>query len=109
MSRKRRNLQNLSWFLVGTGVGTVVSTLLASKAVEVLRQELASSSREGTANMRRRPRQAVETWSEFADHGRQKISEVVEKRQDAVENGRSLVGEYVERATDEHAEPGVKP
>jgi gas vesicle protein len=90
------------------GVGTVVSLLLAPRAGEDLREDLASSAREGAANMRERSRQAVETLSGLADRGRQKISEVAEKGQDTVENGRSRLLDYAERAGDDLAEQGDK-
>jgi gas vesicle protein len=100
MCRGKRNMRNLSWFLVGVGVGTVVSLLVAPRAGEDLREDIASSGRECAANVRQRSRQAVETVSDFADRGRQKINEVVGKGQDAVENGRSQLDDYVERAGD---------
>jgi gas vesicle protein len=108
MSRKRRNLRNLSWFLVGVGVGTAVSLLVAPRAGEDLREELATSAREGAENVRQRSRQAVESLSEFADRGRQKINEMVDKGHGAVESGRSQLDDYVERASDELAEQGDK-
>jgi gas vesicle protein len=92
--------RKLSWFLIGVGVGTVVSLLFAPAAGEDLREQLASSAREGAEKARRRSREAGETVSDFADRGREKINEVVDDAQDAVESGRSQWKDYVERGRD---------
>jgi gas vesicle protein len=97
MSRAKRNI---SWFLVGIGVGTVVSLLFAPVAGEDLREQLASSARERAENASEGFRQAAETFKDFADRGREKINDVVDEGQDLVENSRSQWKDYVERGQD---------
>jgi gas vesicle protein len=92
--------RNISWFLVGIGVGTVMSLLFAPLAGEDLREQLASSAREGAENAKQGSRQAIETFKDFADRGREKIKDVVDEGQDLVENSRSQWKDYVERGQD---------
>ena len=89
--------RKLSWFLIGVGVGTVVSLLFAPAAGEDLREQLASSAREGAEGARQRSQEAVETISDFVDRSREKINEVVDKGQEIAEDGRSQLKDYVER------------
>jgi gas vesicle protein len=100
--------RNTSWFLVGIGVGTVISLLFAPVAGEDLREQLASSAREGAENAKERSRRAAETFKDFADRGREKINDVVDKGQDLVENGRSQWKDYVERGQDVISEQADK-
>jgi gas vesicle protein len=89
-----------SWFLIGLGVGSLVSLLIAPAAGEDLREQLASAARDGAKKAKRRSREAVETFSDFADRGREQINEVVDKGQDIAENGHSQWKDYVERGRD---------
>jgi gas vesicle protein len=89
--------RKLSWFLIGVGVGSVVSLLLAPVAGEDLREQLASSAREGAKNARQQSRETIETIGDFADRGREKINEVVDKGRDVAEEGGSQWKDYVER------------
>jgi gas vesicle protein len=92
--------RNVSWFLIGVGVGTVVSLLFAPAAGDDLREQLGASAREGAENARHRTRQAAETLGDFADRSREKINEVVDRGKDAVENRRSQLKDYAERGSD---------
>jgi gas vesicle protein len=71
--------QKVSWFLVGVGVGTVVSLLFAPMAGEDLLEQIASSAQEGAKNVRKRTRQAADTLDDFADRGRQQVNELVDQ------------------------------
>jgi gas vesicle protein len=92
--------RKVSWFLVGVGVGTVVSLLAAPVAGENLQEQMASSAREVTENATRRSRQAVETLGDFADRGREKINEAVNAGQDAVNDANSQWKGRVDRGRD---------
>jgi gas vesicle protein len=100
--------RNISWFLMGVGVGTVVSLLFAPVGGEELQERIASAAREGADKARRQTRQASENLGDFVDRGRQQINEMVDKGQDVVENGRSQWSDYVDRGRDVISEQAEK-
>ena len=89
--------RKISWFLMGLGVGTTVSLLVAPAVGEDLQEQIASSARKGAKNAKRQSRQAIETLSDFADRGREKVNDTVDAGQEAVKGASSQWKNYVDR------------
>jgi gas vesicle protein len=104
MARNRHNRHTLAWFLIGVGVGSIVSLLLAPAAGDDLREQLASSVREGAHHAKQRSREAVKTLSDFADSGRAKAKEIIDQGRDFAEDTSSQARDYVQRGRDAASE-----
>jgi gas vesicle protein len=88
-----RDGNSFLWFLAGLGIGAAVGILYAPKAGDELRQQLRDVAEEGRENVKQRARQAREQAGNWADKGRDYLSQQKEQIRSAYEAGRQAYRE----------------
>jgi gas vesicle protein len=78
----------VAFFLVGLGIGSLISILVAPKSGEETREYLTQKAKEGSAYAQKKARELKERAEDLVEHG----SQVVTRKQDqiatAIEAGR---------------------
>ena len=91
------------WFLAGLGIGAAVGILYAPKSGGELRQQLREVAEDGGNTVKERARQAREQAGNWADKGRDYLSQQKDQIRSAYEAGRQAyreaTGEEVGGAT----------
>jgi|SRR5580698_9715782 gas vesicle protein len=88
-----RDGNSFLWFLAGLGIGAAVGILYAPKAGDELRQQLRDVAEEGRENVKQRARQAREQAGNWADKGRDYLSQQKDQIRSAYEAGRQAYRE----------------
>jgi gas vesicle protein len=83
-----RDGSSFLWFLAGLGIGAAVGILYAPKAGDELRQQLREVAEEGRETVKQRARQAREQAGNWADKGRDYLSQQKDQIRSAYEAGR---------------------
>jgi len=81
------------WFLAGLGLGAVAGILYAPRAGSETREALRSKAEEGRDFVRERARQAREQAGDWADRGRDILSQQKEQFRSAYEAGKQAYQE----------------
>jgi gas vesicle protein len=81
------------WFLAGLGVGAAVGVLYAPKAGRETRESILSAAEEGRDVVQERARKYKEQAQEWADRGKDVISQQKENIRSAFEAGRQAYRE----------------
>jgi gas vesicle protein len=75
-------------FLVGLGIGSLISILFAPKSGEEVRESLARKAKEGNEYARNKVRKLTEQADELVDRGNQLITRKQEQIATAIDAGR---------------------
>jgi len=92
------------WFLAGLGIGAAVGVLYAPKAGHEIRESILDAAEEGRDIMQERARKYKEQAQEWADRGKDVISQQKENIRSAFEAGRQA---YRDASQEPAAEPGT--
>jgi gas vesicle protein len=90
---EKDNSSGILWFLAGLGLGAVVGVLYAPRAGNETREALRARAEEGREYVRARAREAKEQAEEWADRGREVMSQQKEQFRSAYEAGRQAYQE----------------
>jgi len=93
-----RDGNSLGWFLAGLGLGAVVGLLYAPRSGSETREVLRARAEEGREYMKTRAREVKEQASEWADRGRDVVSQQKEQFRAAYEAGRQAYHETTSEA-----------
>src|SRR5205807_9164854 len=89
MGNNRDNGDNIStkltFFLVGAGIGAVLSMLFAPKSGEELRNDIADATRKGIDRSRETAQQLGAKATEYYDTGRAKVGEYYDRAKETAE------------------------
>jgi gas vesicle protein len=92
------------WFLAGLGVGAVVGLLFAPQAGTETREALRSKADEGREYVRNRAQEARRQAADWADKGRDMLSQQKEQFRSAYEAGRQAYQEATTKEPDPSAQ-----
>jgi len=96
-----RDGSSFVWFLAGIGLGALAGVLYAPRSGSETREQLRARAEEGREYVRTRARDAKEQAAQWADRGRDAVSQQKEQFRAAYEAGRQAYHE----ATTETAAP----
>ncbi len=88
-----RDSGGFGWFLAGLGVGAVVGILYAPSAGEETREALRSKAQEGAEKAKEQAKKVKAQAGEWADKGRNVVSQQKEQIRNAYEAGRDVYNE----------------
>lgn len=91
------------WFLAGLGIGAAVGILYAPKSGKETREQILSAAEEGREKVTEHARRYRKQAQEWAEHGRDVLSQQKENLRSAFEAGRQA---YREANTEKEPEPG---
>lgn len=94
MSEDRQS-SGFSWFIAGLGLGALLGVLYAPKAGREVREDVASSAREGAEYLKQRVSQTADQVSTLVERGKGQVNDYVEQGRDYIERGRSQVEQAV--------------
>jgi gas vesicle protein len=77
-----------TYFLVGLGIGSLISILFAPKSGEEVRESLTRKAKEGSEYARNKVRELTEQAEDLIDRGNQMISHKQEQIATAIDAGR---------------------
>ena len=92
------------WFLAGLGIGAAVGVLYAPKAGREIRESILDAAEESRDVMQERARKYKEQAQEWADRGKDVISQQKENIRSAFEAGRQA---YRDANQEPASEPGT--
>jgi gas vesicle protein len=92
------------WFLAGMGIGTALGVLFAPKAGSETRDSLMNAAGEGRVQMQETARRVSEQAQQWADRGREVISQQKENLRSAFDAGRQA---YRDASQDAPEPPGI--
>ena len=93
-----RDGNSLGWFLAGLGLGAAVGLLYAPRSGSETREVLRARAEEGREYMKTRAREVKEQASEWADRGRDVVSQQKKQFRAAYEAGRQAYHETTSEA-----------
>src|SRR5436305_6097103 len=94
----RDNGSSFVWFLAGLGLGALAGVLYAPRSGSETRDALRAKAEEGREYVRTRARDAKEQASQWADKGRDVVSQQKEQFRAAYEAGRQAYHEATSEA-----------
>jgi gas vesicle protein len=95
------------WFLAGLGVGAAVGVLYAPKSGKETRDSILSAAEEGRDLVQERARQYKEQAQEWADRGKDVISQQKDNIRSAFEAGRQAYRDASQEPTPEPGTPNL--
>jgi gas vesicle protein len=84
-----------SWFVAGLGLGALLGVLYAPKAGREVREDVASSAREGAEYLRQRSRETADQVATLVDKGKSQVNDYVGQSKEYIERGRATVEQAV--------------
>ena len=95
------------WFLAGLGVGAAIGVLYAPKPGRELRDEIVTAAEEGRDVVQERARKYREQAQEWADRGKDVLSQQKENIRSAFDAGRQAYREASQEPTPDPNAPKV--
>jgi gas vesicle protein len=88
MDDNGRMSSNVSYFLMGLGIGSAAAVLLAPKSGEETRRYIAKKTREGNRYVHEKARELRDRAEEVVEHGKEMIEETTGQIASAIDAGR---------------------
>lgn len=93
------------WFLAGLGIGAAVGVLYAPKSGRETRESILNAAEESRAAIQERARKYKETAQDWADRGKEILSQQKENIRSAFEAGRQAYRDATDEPTPEPDSP----